>query len=228
MPTPCSAPPAICQPFEIGKAESLPWKEGPFGIDHDFDLATLNAEVIRILDADSSTLVHMETIRRAVVYTTGFSRKKDKLSLAQKKLGVESLIAMLRARALEPHFGAKAATEAQTAPRLFDLGFALAALEQLDWDRELGDHFGSGKQELTRAMQWGKADAAMHLGTALGMWMSAKDDQVIFRHFLKAAELAGDNDSLASTNLVLCGKRFYGAESNDELVSLLTKRIAKA
>jgi hypothetical protein len=221
-------PPAICVPFDIGTAECLPWKEGAFGIDPDFDLATLNEEVSRLLDGNDSTFVHMETIRRATIYAIGFGREKDKLSLAQKKLGAESLISMLRARALAPHLAAKPATQAQTAPRLFDLGFALAALEQLDWDRDLGDHFGSGNKELSRAMTWAKADSAMHLGAALGMWLSADDEKDIFRHFLKAAELAGDGNSLASTNLMTCGKRFYGADSYDALVSLLTKRIAKA
>jgi hypothetical protein len=65
-----AGPPLICHTIDIGKASSLPW------ISHDwkltgaenYDTSRLAADTVAILDANSTVLVHMETLRRATLY----------------------------------------------------------------------------------------------------------------------------------------------------------------
>jgi hypothetical protein len=65
-----AGPPLICHTFDIGSAKSLPW------ISHDwhltgtesYDTSKLASDTFAILAANSSVLVHMETLRRATLY----------------------------------------------------------------------------------------------------------------------------------------------------------------
>jgi hypothetical protein len=69
--TALAGPPLICHPFDIGTAKSLPW------ISHDWNLTGkesynsnhLVTDTIAILDADPTVLIHMETLRRATLYS---------------------------------------------------------------------------------------------------------------------------------------------------------------
>ena len=69
--TALAGPPLICHSFDIGNAKSLPW------ISHDWRLTGsesynvnhLVSDTTAILDADPTVLVHMETLRRAVLYS---------------------------------------------------------------------------------------------------------------------------------------------------------------
>ena len=66
-----AGPPLLCHSFDIGNANSLPW------ISHDWNLTggetyninNLIADTIAILDSDPTVLVHMETLRRATLYS---------------------------------------------------------------------------------------------------------------------------------------------------------------
>jgi hypothetical protein len=66
-----AGPPLICHSFDIGNANSLPW------ISHDWNLTgsetyntkKLSADTIAILDSNPVVLVHMETLRRATLYS---------------------------------------------------------------------------------------------------------------------------------------------------------------
>ncbi|PCJ55280.1 MAG: hypothetical protein COA70_03330 [Planctomycetota bacterium] len=221
-------PPAICQPFDIGDAASLPWKAGAFEADTQYDLALLNHDLAKILDSNDDAMVRMESIRRAVIYVSGFSQNRKKLSAMERKLASESLVSMLRARALAPHIYDKVATEERTAPRLFDLGFALGALRQLEWREEYVPHLGNGEAELEKAAAWEKASAAMHLGMALALWGSDRTNQRTGEYFLSAAKLAGPDQGRLSKNILVCAKRIYNVDTYDELVSHLSKQIASS
>jgi hypothetical protein len=78
-----AGPPLICHPFDIGNAKSLPW------ITHDWNLSgqesynvnNLVADTSAILDNDSTVLVHMETLRRATLYTQLDSQVAKRLLL---------------------------------------------------------------------------------------------------------------------------------------------------
>ncbi|MHC4380937.1 MAG: hypothetical protein ACYSU1_07595, partial [Planctomycetota bacterium] len=164
-------PPAVCHPFAIGDATSLPWKAGAFGFDPDFPLDELNPELANLLDHQEDSLVQLESIRRAVVYAVGFGRTEE-LDLATRKLHTESLISMLRDRVLD-QVRALGKPDPELEARVwFHLGYALAAVSQLDWDHDLGLHFGDGRDELKPALQWEGIDAGMCLGGALAIWIS--------------------------------------------------------
>jgi hypothetical protein len=64
--TAAAGPPTICHPVAIGDARSLPWSGN--GRTSDYAPKTVVADTLRILDEESSPLVHMETLRRATVY----------------------------------------------------------------------------------------------------------------------------------------------------------------
>lgn len=216
-------PPAVCHPFAIGDARSLPWKSDAFGFDPEFPLDKLNPELATLLDHQEDTLVQLESIRRAVVYAVGFGRTKE-LSLDKRKLHTEMLISMLRARVLDSV--REGAGEEAQARAWFHLGYALAAVDQLDWDHDLGWHLGDGRDELKPALQWEGADAGMCLGAALAIWISEEDSIVRDRLLLKAARLAGEDGGLVTDNLVACGKRFYEQDDFASLVAFLEKRVA--
>ena len=178
-------PPAVCHPFEIGQARSLPWKAGAFGYDPDFPLDKLNQELATLLDHQEDTGVQVESIRRAVVYAVGFGRTEE-LSLETRKL------------------------------------------HTVDWDHDLGRHFGDGRDELKPALQWEGVDATMCLASALAIWISEPDEEVRDRLVLKAALMAGPDGGLATRNVLAIGDRFYGQEDYASLVHHLQKRVAAA
>src|SRR6516164_3655282 len=78
-----AGPPLICHSFDIGEAKSLPW------VSHDWNLAgnegydthNLAADTVAILDSSKATLVHMETLRRATLYTRKDSQAAKQLLL---------------------------------------------------------------------------------------------------------------------------------------------------
>src|SRR6476660_7714888 len=63
-----AGPPLLCFPYQIGSAKSLPWGDDAFKADKGYDRAHLVDDTVRLLQDQPSTLVRMETIRRAAVY----------------------------------------------------------------------------------------------------------------------------------------------------------------
>src|SRR5215475_14832872 len=66
-----AGPPLICHAFDIGDAKSLPWVSHNWNLngEESYDTKNLPDDTIAILDRGSkSTLVHMETLRRATLY----------------------------------------------------------------------------------------------------------------------------------------------------------------
>jgi hypothetical protein len=63
-------PPLICHTFDIGSAKSLPWISHSWNLtgDETYDTSKLASDTFAILAADSTVLVHMETLRRATLY----------------------------------------------------------------------------------------------------------------------------------------------------------------
>jgi hypothetical protein len=113
-----AGPPLLCHAFDIGNAKSLPW------ISHDwnltgketYDINNLVADTISILDTDSTVLVHMETLRRATLYS-----QKD--HNASKRLLIK-----LMARS-----DSAAQNSSTAALALFDLGYFAESLKQFHW-----------------------------------------------------------------------------------------------
>ena len=67
-----AGPPLLCQPFDIGTAQSLPW-DGTRGWSHsrsDYALANLVNDTQRVLQPETPVVVRMETLRRAAIYAS--------------------------------------------------------------------------------------------------------------------------------------------------------------
>jgi hypothetical protein len=65
-----AGPPLICHTFDIGSAKSLPWISHDWNLtgSESYDTSKLASDTLAILAADSTVLVHMETLRRATLY----------------------------------------------------------------------------------------------------------------------------------------------------------------
>ena len=65
-----AGPPLICHPFDIGNEISLPWVSHDWKLNgsEGYDTRSLAADTVAVLDENSETLVHMETLRRATLY----------------------------------------------------------------------------------------------------------------------------------------------------------------
>jgi hypothetical protein len=63
-------PPLICHVFDIGSAKSLPWVSHYWNLtgSETYNPSKLASDTLTVLAADSTVLVHMETLRRATLY----------------------------------------------------------------------------------------------------------------------------------------------------------------
>jgi hypothetical protein len=181
-----AGPPLLCHAFDIGNAKSLPW------ISHDwnltgretYDVNNLIADTIAILDTDPTVLVHMETLRRATLY---------------------SQIDPLSAKRLLNKLMARSESAAQNSPAaalsLFDLGYFAKSLEQFQWVHKEASKPAQGLDGyalVSKAIQLRGNDAQMEFAAAiiaLNAGASERQD-----HAQKA--IAGaKNDPLLAKNL---------------------------
>jgi hypothetical protein len=111
-----AGPPLICHTYDIGTAKSLPWIGHNWNLTgtESYNTSNLVSDTLSILDADPTTLVHMETLRRAALYG-----EKNPQVLKQ-------LVIKMIARTDLPNQNATAASFAS-----FDLGYLTATLAQL-------------------------------------------------------------------------------------------------
>jgi hypothetical protein len=110
-----AGPPLICHTIDIGGAKSLPWTDHNWNLtgSESYDTKNLVADTISILDSDSTVLVHMETLRRATLYSQNDSGASRQLLL--------KLVARSNA-------AGNAAALAS-----FDAGYFAETLKQLQW-----------------------------------------------------------------------------------------------
>jgi hypothetical protein len=113
-----AGPPLLCHSFDIGNAKSLPWISHDWNLtgEETYNINNLVADTIAILDGDPTVLVHMETLRRATLYS----------QLAP--LAAKHLLIKLRARSDSATQNSPAAGLA-----LFDLGYLAESLNQFHW-----------------------------------------------------------------------------------------------
>jgi hypothetical protein len=109
-----AGPPLLCFPIPIGDARSLAWGTGGSWNEPapGYDRTRLAEDTLTLLGPQTSVLVRMETLRRAVIYSS-----KDSSA-------ARSLFDALRARTVPPA-GGRPDPLAQ-----FDLGYAVEALRQ--------------------------------------------------------------------------------------------------
>lgn len=109
-----AGPPLLCQPIEIGKAQSLPWGEGAWSNDQiKLSDAEFVALTLELLSADAGMLTRMETIRRAAVHA------------AERPTTAGAMLTSLRERLVKPD--GRGDSDAR-----FNLGYMLATFEQMN------------------------------------------------------------------------------------------------
>jgi hypothetical protein len=118
-----AGPPLICHSFDIGNAKSLPWLSHDWRLTgtESYDVNHLVSDTTSILDSDSTVLVHMETLRRAVLYA-----QKD--PVVAKRL----LLAFI-ARSNN------AANTPNAALATFDTGYLAETFKQYEWINKSGN-----------------------------------------------------------------------------------------
>lgn len=193
--TALAGPPLICHSFDIGNAKSLPW------ISHDWKLTgaesynvnNLVSDTTSILDSDSTVLVHMETLRRAVLYA-----QKDPV-IAKRLL----LKLIARSDAASPY-------TASGALATFDTGYFAATLDQVHW---INKDFPNPAQGLDayalvkKAIHFHGDDAQMHFAAALITLDDPASDQ---QGHAKKALVGAQSDPLLARNLAT---HFMGPQS---------------
>jgi hypothetical protein len=152
--TALAGPPLICHSFDIGNAKSLPW------ISHDwrltgtesYNVSDLVSDTTSILDADSTVLVHMETLRRAVLYA-----QKDPNVAKQLLL---KFIARSNAAANTP----------ASALASFDGGYLAETFKQYEWINKSGNNPAQNFDGVTlikKAIQLRPNDPQLQFAAAL-------------------------------------------------------------
>lgn len=206
-------PPLICHSIAIGKSRSLPWEGGAMTTKKGYDPKHLVKDLTDLLSTTPDVIIRMETLRRAAIYA------REDGDVAWELLGGLAL------RALDADAGT---TDGALA--LFDTGFTIAVLEQLD--SSMVDHAGvkngvTGYAYVTRAIDGArKANSpqapAMEYGAALMTLPEmrhgaarAKDGagtgEDIYDAHVRAAALGAQPGSLLETNLAAHLSNFGGS-----------------
>jgi hypothetical protein len=209
-----AGPPAICFPLDIGDARSLAWGgENAFDADPEFPLEKLVPETLAILEGSKDALVHAETLRRAVIYSSGAEqRKKDPNAKAQ----CAALIQALQRRVIDAELAAEKQKIEPHARALcwMDLGFALGAYEQIGAGK-----FAPPAPPLERATELAPKDGGVALAVWLAAWTHDVDPAQHKQLLADAVRLADDPKGLVRRNLMNVAGHFLGVESYDQLAA---------
>jgi hypothetical protein len=179
-----AGPPLICHPYDIGGAKSLPWNSGTNwdNPDPSYNLKNLASDTVAILDRSPTVLVRMETLRRAVLYGSNDHE------------AARALLSQLKAR--------EAASETRKAPgaaAIFDYGYFLSSLKQIEWMYKEDLTSGiDGYQFVQKALAIEPDSSEMHFAAAI-IASSPPRPSERDEHLRKAR--AAGNDSLLALNL---------------------------
>lgn len=198
-----AGPPLLCHSFDIGNAKSLPWISHDWNLtgEETYNINNLIADTIAILDSDPTVLVHMETLRRATLYSQ------------LDPHATKHLLIKLIARS-----DAAAQNSPAAALALFDLGYLAESLNQFHWihkDARNPAQGVDGYALVNKAIQLRGDDRQMEFAAAIIALSSSPSGHG--DHAQKA--IAGaKNDPLLARNL---SARFRGTQSESmaEMIS---------
>lgn len=163
-----AGPPLLCFPYQIGTAHSLPWGDDAFDQKKGYDKSKVVEDTLKLLKEEKSTLVNMETLRRAAIY------------IGRDSAMGEDLLVRLNKNANNDEF--KGAAKAAA---LFQAGYLAATLKQNGCEVS-SKVFKSDDSYayIKKALAITPDDAAMQLGAAL---VAFEHDNAAFKEHLKAA-----------------------------------------
>jgi hypothetical protein len=198
-----AGPPLLCHSIDIGNAKSLPWISHDWNLtgEETYNINNLIADTTAILDGDPTILVHMETLRRATLYSQLDPH-------AAKRLLIK-LVARSEAAAQNSPAAALA---------IFDLGYLVESLNQFHSIHKDAPNAAQGLDGyalVNKAIQLKGDDPQMEFAAAIIALHSSPSGQG--DHAQKA--IAGaKNDPLLARNLAA---RFRGTqtETMSEMIS---------
>jgi len=181
-----AGPPLVCHVFDIGNAKSLPWTSQGWSLTgtESYDTKNLAADTIAILDSDSTVLVHMETLRRAMLYG-----QKDPVAGKQLLL---KLLARADAAAKDSPVAALAS---------FDVGYLAETYGQYQWVYKTAANPAQGLDGYARvkkALEIRGNDPQMEFAAAL-MTLDAPASER--QEHTQRAFAGANNDPLLARNL---------------------------
>jgi hypothetical protein len=199
-----AGPPLICHAFDIGSAKSLPWISHNWNLtgSESYDTSKLASDTLAILVADSTVLVHMETLRRATLYA-----RKDPAA-------AKDLLTRLTA-------GTKSA-QAGAPPALyyFDVGYLAESYKQWLGNDTRNPAYGiDGYALVKQAIQLRGRDSQMEFAAAL-LTLSGPADE--HRDHVQKAVAGAKTDPLLGRNL---SSHFMGAQGQT-IAEMLAKPAA--
>ena len=207
-----AGPPLICHRLDIGSAQSLPWGTNSVYWDQpleNYNLSHLVDETLALLSRNSPVIVHMETIRRAVIYARHSPEVSKKLLLKMSD----------RARRAEP--GNSNATLAW-----FDYGYLIEATKEAGWAHDNGGAEGEnvamnldGYSWATKALAASNDDPQMEF--ALALIVMGRSDLRSHSEYAQAALAGSSSDPMLARNL----STYFVGERGDTMVALLKKEV---
>jgi len=201
-----AGPPLICHSFEIDGANSLPWISHDWNLSgsEKYDTSKLASDTISILDSSQTTLVHMETLRRATLYA-----RNDRIAAKQ-------LITRLVARA--------EATKSSSQPSafaIFDAGYLAEAYKQWLGEQDNPAQKFDGYSLVQLALQLRGNDPQMEFAAAL---IAVGKPKINAEDHAQKAIAGAKNDPLLARNL---SARFLGAQSETLSAMISRTKMAK-
>jgi len=203
-----AGPPLLCHSFDIVDAKSLPWISHNWNLSgaESYDTKNLVVDTLTILDADPTVLVHMETLRRAALYSQKDSRAAQRLLLK------------LIARSDAP---------SDVALANFDAGYFAATVDQLHW---INKDFANPARGLDayamikKSIELRPHDAQLNFAAALVTLDGPISDQ---REYAQKAIVGAPSDALLARNL---SAHFIGPQSEtmaDMISRNLNSKVAR-
>jgi len=187
-----AGPPFVCHPFEIGTAKSLPSDPTNWlTVRADYDVHQVVADTEALLTASTTTLVRMETLRRAALYAS------------LDRAVAEQLIAAMMARVEKAEHAGQSMALA-----LFDAGYVVEALSEIE---QFGNHMKDlagrekllagltrpfdGRALIQKSLSLRPGDASIEFALSLLLPSSERDP------YLRRARAGARGDSLLANNM---------------------------
>ncbi|MFN0207895.1 MAG: hypothetical protein ACKVS6_16425 [Planctomycetota bacterium] len=207
-------PPLVCFQYDIGDARSLPWgndTKDAFDIDPAFDVKDLISETLNILETSNDIIVHMETLRRAVIYS---ARSDGKIAKTKEGSLECRLVALVLDSSLK-----RIANDPKSPYPWIDAGYAIGASTHmggsLGYSVEFASHF-------EKAILLSPDSAAASFAAAAGYLDSPKGAK--WQHYIKLALSQSEPGSLVHKNIVAFSEHYLGKEVLEDLIKSEERR----
>jgi hypothetical protein len=223
-PAPFWGSPVICHAMDTGTELVLPFGGGAFGVDKSFDRRRTVALTESALASSDDSFVHMETLRRAIVYlaqggdSPGDGAAEQLFEMVQARC--ESTLEAVSTASAKEVAGARSAW----ALAAFDLAWTLEGLAECgvrprtSWDPQ---------RCVQLALTARPDDPALRLGAAI-LCLVRGDQSTLYVHLERALAGVHEASDLLGRNISNTIGEFLGARRHDDLAALVARALDRA